>query len=63
MEKLQHLLNKYEFVRRPKPLKLDILNALPFQLPADYKFYLENYEPFEGFMSIEYYSFGRPMSF
>ena len=50
IEKLQYLLNKYEFERRSKPLEQNILNALPFQLPEDYKYYLENYGPFGEFI-------------
>jgi len=50
MENLEYLLNKYEFERRPKPLEQDTLNILSFQLPEDYKYYLENYESFEGFI-------------
>lgn len=59
MEQLERLLNKYGFERRPKPLEQGILEAIPFQLPDDYKFYLENYEPFEGSIGGEYVQFWK----
>jgi hypothetical protein len=54
MEQLERLLNKYGFERRPQPLEQDIIDTIPFQLPDDYRFYLENYESFEGFIASNY---------
>jgi hypothetical protein len=59
MGQLERLLNKYRFERRPQPLEQRILEAIPFQLPGDYKFYLENYEPFEGPMGSQYVQFWK----
>jgi len=59
MEQLVRLLNKYGFEQRPQPLEQDIIDAMPFQLPDDYKFYLENYEPFEGSIGREYVQFWK----
>ncbi|UOE50578.1 SMI1/KNR4 family protein [Mucilaginibacter sp. SMC90] len=59
MENPEYLLNKYKFERRPQPLEQGILEAIPFQLPEDYKFYLENYEPFEGPIGSEYVQFWK----
>jgi hypothetical protein len=59
MEQLVRLLNKYGFEQRPQPLEQDIIDAMPFQLPDDYKFYLENYESFEGSIGREYVQFWK----
>ncbi|AYL93798.1 hypothetical protein [Mucilaginibacter celer] len=59
MEQLELLLNKYRFERRSQSLEQCILEAIPFQLPGDYKFYLKNYEPFEGPMGSQYVQFWK----
>ncbi|WPV00179.1 SMI1/KNR4 family protein [Mucilaginibacter sp. cycad4] len=59
MEQLERLLNKYGFERMSQPLEQGIIDAIPFQLPDDYKFYLENYEPFEGSIGGEYVQFWK----
>lgn len=54
MEELEHLLSKYEFKKRVTPLKEGIIDSLRFQLPQDYRFYLENYEPFAEFIKVNF---------
>ncbi|PWK80194.1 SMI1/KNR4 family protein SUKH-1 [Mucilaginibacter oryzae] len=54
MEELEHLLTKYEFKKRVTPLKEGIIDSLRFQLPQDYRFYLENYEPFAEFIKVNF---------
>lgn len=52
-------MNKYRVERKSHPLEHIVIESIPFQLPADYKFYLENYEPFEGAMGNEYVQFWK----
>ena len=58
MQNLEALLIKFCFVKRDK-VDHDfgsIENLIGFALPADYKFYLDNYEPFEGDIGEQYIS-------
>lgn len=56
MENLEYLLEKFGFV---KQTRVDndfrrIENFIGFQLPDDYKYYLNNYKPFEDFVGEQY---------
>jgi hypothetical protein len=56
MKELEDLLVKSGFIKRSQIKNdfKDIESQIGFQLPDDYKYYLNNYEPFEGFIGKEY---------
>jgi len=56
MEELEYLLAKCGFIKKVqiKNSFQDIENLIGFQLPDDYRYYLNNYEQFEGFIGEEY---------
>jgi hypothetical protein len=56
VEELEYLLAKSGFVKRRQVKNgfQNIESIIGFQLPDDYKFYLNNYEPFEGFVGEQY---------
>jgi hypothetical protein len=54
---LDALLNKYNFSRKPIELTISfekIEKEIGFELPDDYKYYLSNFNYFEGFLGPEY---------
>lgn len=56
MTEFHNILNKYNFLRRTtKPLLTfeEIERQIGFSLPADYKFFLENYSEYEEFVGPE----------
>ena len=56
MTDLQNILNKYNFPKRTtKPLLTfeEIEQQIGFSLPADYKFFLDNYSEYEEFVGPE----------
>lgn len=59
MEELEYLLEKFGFIKKPQTADdfHDIENLVGFKMPDDYKYYLNNYEPFEGFIGEEYLAF------
>lgn len=57
MIKLKTLLTKYNFPKRtiqPNTKFEDIQNQIGFPLPADYKYYLENYGEYEAIVGPEF---------
>ena len=58
MEILERLLNKHGVERQPQSLA-HIIELIPFPIPGDYKFFLENYEPFEGTIGSQYVQFWK----
>lgn len=58
MQELDDLLEKCGFVKQNNANHdfLIIEQNIGFSLPADYKYYLNNYESFEGFISEQYIS-------
>jgi hypothetical protein len=56
MEEFEYLLEKCGFIKKPRIQNnfLDLENLVGFKMPDDYKYYLNNYEPFEGFIGQEY---------
>ncbi len=56
MEDLEYLLDKFGFVRQTQVNNnfQKIESLIRFQLPEDYKYYLENYNPFDDSIGQEY---------
>jgi len=56
MEEVEYLLAKIGFIKRPRVQydfrKIEAL--IGFQLPDDYKYYQNNYEPFDGDIGEQY---------
>ncbi len=51
------MFDKYDFQKRTSPIIIDwkeIEEVSAFQLPEDYKYFLENYNGFEGFIGSEF---------
>jgi hypothetical protein len=56
MTELEAILTKYNFPRRTRRATTqfeEIENQIGFTLPADYKFYLDNYDEYEEFVGPE----------
>ncbi|RKR82721.1 hypothetical protein BDD43_2906 [Mucilaginibacter gracilis] len=56
MEELKYLLDKFGFVKQPQVDNdfQEIESLIGFHLPEDYKYYLNNYKPFDDSIGKQY---------